>query len=449
MNDKPTEPSTNKNYIITNTQYTNQTNASFAYFLLVIFTILTLIRPQELPFFSSLSEIRPIAILTVIITTLTLLIRPFKWCTQHTLLFILVPFIAVSGALNGWAGKGIDQALSILNSAFLPFLMFSLLLTTARRQKLIMWIFIISSLLMVHNGHTQQNSFDRFGWAGVATVSDTRIRYVGILQDPNDLGMVFMMTIPFVIYFFSESKAFGKLLHLIILGTLIYGIYMTNSRGTMLGLMGVTGLFLLLRYGNIKAIIAGLFSLPILLVIASSFRTISSEEDSARGRLWAWWDGLEMLRANPIFGVGGGNFTEYHQRVAHNTYIQLIAELGSVGYLIWITMLFLTMIMGYQCVRKLRLAPVAEMNNKLRSELKLSATLFYSLTAFCLTAFFLSRDRFIIFYIVLGMAVAAYSRVVKANNDQPLFIVSKAVPRIMIGAIGVIIAIYIVLKLTL
>lgn len=420
----------------------------FAFFFLVLFTLFTLIRPQELPYLHELAALRPIAILTVLTTLMLFLVRPFHWQLQHTLLLLLIPFVAISGALNGWVGGGVFQAINYLNSSLLPMLMFSMLLTSGKRQKIVMWLFILASLLMIHNGHVQQHSWNGFGWAGIDTVENGRIRYLGILQDPNDLGMLFMICLPFALYFYSESNPLGKLLHLAIIAALIYGIYMTNSRGTMLGLLGISGLFLLLRYGNIKAIIAGMVAAPIFLFVVSTFREVSAEEASARGRLWAWWDGLEMLRANPVFGVGSGNFLNHHGRVAHNTYIQVVAELGFVGYLMWITMLFLTLMMGYQCVRKLRLTPAAEMSARLKSELKLAATCFYSLAAFCMTAFFLSRERFIILYMLLGIAIAAYVRVVQANNNQPLFEVRAVIPKILAGAIAVIIFTYIILKFT-
>ena len=66
-----------------------------------------------------------------------------------------------------------------------------------------------------------------------------------------------------------------------------------------------------------------------------------------------------------------------------------------------------------------------------------------------MTAFFLSRDRFIVLYILLGIAIAAYLRVVKANGGEPLFNIRQVVPRIVAGAIAVILFTYGILKVTL
>lgn len=423
-------------------------SGGFAFFLLLIFTVVVLVRPQEI--FLVLEGIRPIAVLSVLLPVFILFtVRPIVWLPQHTLLLLLVPFMMLSGTLNGWMGGGVFRGLDYLTTAFVPVLLFSMLLTTPGRQKAVMGMFIIASLLMVHNGHVQQTSFDGFGWAGINSIGNGRIRYLGILGDPNDLGMLFMITLPFVVYFYTESGTFGKLIMLLIASSLLYGIYMTNSRGTMVGLLGLLGLFALLRYGGRRAIIAGLMSVPALLFVVSSFRTISTDEASAKGRLWAWWDGLEMLRANPVFGVGSGNFIEHHNRVAHNTYIQVVAELGLGGYVMWITMLFLTLFMGFYCVRALKSAEGDNLSARLKAELKLSVCCFYSLAGFCMTAFFLSRDRFIVFYIVIGIAMAAYSRVVTANNGEQLFDLKRVIPKIGAGAVVVIIATYLLLKATL
>jgi hypothetical protein len=64
---------------------------------------------------------------------------------------------------------------------------------------------------------------------------------------------------------------------------------------------------------------------------------------SVMGRIFAWSDGLQMLKSSPVWGVGFGRFTEYHPRVAHNSYVHCVAELGFVGYLFWVALILLTL----------------------------------------------------------------------------------------------------------
>ena len=38
-----------------------------------------------------------------------------------------------------------------------------------------------------------------------------------------------------------------------------------------------------------------------------------------------------MLKSHPLLGVGFDRFTEYHERVAHNSFVNTFAEMGVVG----------------------------------------------------------------------------------------------------------------------
>jgi len=256
------------------------------------------------------------------------------------------------------------------------------------------------------------------------------------------------MNIPFALYFFTKSNTLGKMLGLTAFVLLLYGIYMTNSRGTMLALAGITGLYLLIRFGGTKAIITGLILSPIALFIVSAFRAVSSQEASAMGRLWAWWDGLEMLKANPFFGVGSNNFLEHHGRVAHNTYIQLAAELGLLGYTLWVTTLFLTLFMAFSIINYAKKINLKEASDELKTDIALCTTCFYSLCGFAMTAFFLTRNLFIIYYMVAGLTIASYLRLKKSNNNQEYFILQSTLKKITLIAMIILIFIYIVLKFT-
>jgi len=421
---------------------------AFAFFLTLLFTFFVLVRPQEL--FQPLNGFPIIAILSVLSVIVILVAhRPIQLMPQHYLVLGIYPVAVISGWLNGWLGEGITEANKYINSGLIPLFVFSVVYTSASRQKAFMWLSLIAAIIFVHNGYTQQHSGSTYGWAAYSHyVEDGRITYLGILSDPNDLGVFFMMNIPFALYFFTKSNALGKMLGLTAFVLLLYGIYMTNSRGTMLALAGITGLYLLIRFGGTKAIIAGLTLSPPALFVVSTFRTVSTQEASAMGRLWAWWDGLEMLKANPVFGVGSNNFMEHHGRVAHNTYIQIAAELGLTGYILWITLLLLTLFMGFSVILYTKKITHEKITDKIKSEAALSATLFYSLSGFAMTAFFLTRHRFIVYFMVAGMLIASYQRFLKVIHEDSLICYKKAFKGILITAMMILIIIYIILKFT-
>ncbi|GAA6174002.1 O-antigen ligase family protein [Colwellia sp. KU-HH00111] len=424
-------------------------NPAFAFFLTLVFTFFTLVRPHEL--FQPLHGLPIIAILSALsVIVIILAHRPIQLVPQHYLLLGMFPVAALSGLLNGWFGEGVTEGTKYINSALIPLFIFSVVYTSAGRQKTYMWLSLLAAIIFVHNGHVQQNSGTSFGWAANSHyVEDGRITYIGILSDPNDLGMFFMMNIPFSLYFFRKSSGLGKLLGLLSCICLLYGIFMTNSRGSMLALAGVLGLYLLIRYGGPKAFIAGLTLAPPALFVVSAFRAVSSQEASAMGRLWAWWDGLEMLKANPLFGVGSNNFLEHHGRVAHNTYIQLAAELGLLGYMLWITTLFFTLFMAFSIITYAKKINLEEASEELKAEMALCSTCFYSLCGFAMTAFFLTRNFFIVYYMMAGITIASYLRLKKLNENQDYFIFTDILKKIIAIAIVIIIFIYVILKFTL
>lgn len=421
---------------------------AFAFVLTLLFSIIVILRPQEI--FAPLNGIPFIAVLSILLLVIIVFAhRPINIAPQHMALVLILPHVVASGILNGWAGEGVEEAKAYLASCLIPLFIFSTVFSSKNRQIAFMWCSLFAAMILVHNGHTQQQSASGYGWSGTAHVEAAhRITYLGILRDPNDLGLFFMMNIPFATYFIKHAKFLSKLISLCILVGLLYGIYMTNSRGAMLALAGMVALYLLITYGGTKAIILGLTLSPPAIFVASIFRTVSSQEASAMGRLWAWWDGLEMLKANPIFGVGSNNFFDHHGKVAHNTYIQVAAELGLVGYLLWMTILLLTLFMGFSVISFIKNLDREELSKEIKSEAALCIACFYSLCGFAMTAFFLTRNFFIIFYMVVGMAIASYTRFIKENNNQPLFELKSVIKKIAFVALSILIFIYIILKFT-
>jgi len=76
----------------------------------------------------------------------------------------------------------------------------------------------------------------------------------------------------------------------------------------------------------------------VVLLGPARAQAMDSQENSAQSRIEAWGQGLMMLKSKPVFGVGYGRFTEFHRKVAHNSFVQTAAELGLFGGLAFIAM---------------------------------------------------------------------------------------------------------------
>lgn len=228
-----------------------------------------------------------------------------------------------------------------------------------------------------------------------------RVRSMGFLTDPNDFGQAIVMALPFLIGGFVASK---KSRSLIIVGSGLaicaYTIYLTHSRGALLGVGALLFFGIKKRLGTFKTLL-----LLGLLVAASTVasglaggREFSADEESAGGRIDAWSEGLKMLVSRPIFGVGHGNFLDNHYYTAHNTFVLCFSELGLTGYFLFMSILVFTF---KNLNRAIEFLPDG-------SEEKKWATWHRtSLVGFLTCAFFLSRTYIANLYILLALCICA------------------------------------------
>ena len=203
------------------------------------------------------------------------------------------------------------------------------------------------------------------------------------------------------------------------------GVVATQSRGGFLGLMAVTGLILMRSRKKLAGVVlAG--ALGIAVVLASpqgAFDRFSSiahyqGEENAQIRLAMWRAGLRMFADHPFLGVGTGAFPiaygeDYRDPefpyntwwTAHNSVIQVMAELGLVGLMLWLTMVF----SGFSDLKKARRRLMSADEDTGRVEaLELNSALSASLAGFLVSSLFLSKAYDWIFIILLAMITASF-----------------------------------------
>jgi O-antigen ligase len=432
--------------------------SSVGYFFLYLYSIATLMRFHE--YSIDTSDWVIIKAFAIISFLAALFSKSLKTSPQFYMLLCLLPVVMLSALFNGWGAEGITHAQTLFVSVIIPFLLFSSLITTVTKQKQLMILCIIAALLMVFNGHLQQSSYDLVAEYGIGfgnSISvgkeEMRITYFGFFEDPNDLGMLLVMCLPFVAFFYNKASSFKKLFYLTIFILLCYGIHMTGSRGTLLGAIGMIGAFYLISKGGTKLVLFILISAPIGATLISSMGGMSTADASAAGRLYAWYDGILMLLSNPIFGVGMSNFREVHGIVAHNSYIHVAGELGILGYSLWGGVLTLNMYIGYVIIKKFQTLPktltTEDEQKNYQEEILLSRAIFFSMVGFMITVFFLSRQFTLLMYIFLGMQTASHYRIAKLQPDILELLTLKMVSLCMITSWSIIIVVYMTLQVTL
>lgn len=243
-----------------------------------------------------------------------------------------------------------------------------------------------------------------------------------VVGDPNYFTLSAVLCIPLAFALMQERRPrwlrpfAGTCLILMILAVTV-----AASRGGFLGLIAAF-MFVLWRSKqrtrNFLILACLIVPLSIVAPISPLARLVSptySDAEATDSRYVLWSAGLRMLQENPLIGVGVGNFKplapQYQeerrkvQAIAHNTYIQLGAELGLTGLLLFIAVL----VAGFRSLQK-----TATQAMRLRSSLLYhSATgIQGGLLGYAVGAFFVSAEfqRLLWFMIFVSIALSALAR---------------------------------------
>lgn len=303
---------------------------------MTVYLLLVLIRPQDYPELVDKIGL-PLQPLALLLAAGFWMLSPRKSfdAPQYPLLLAFFGVLMFSHVFNGWIGGALEQ-LEKFAPTLLAFVVFANALENRRRIVGAMMIFSLSSAVLALHGIGQID--DGIGWTGMGLSQGTRIQYVGIFNDPNDLGMLFVTCLPMAVFLASRGKRFGPtwLFWMSVAGLLTYGVYLTDSRGALLGLLLVLGVYVWQTRGVFVAGALGSMAVGVLLALPSRFQEIDASEASAQGRVESWYEGLMMFRGHPLFGVGPDMYSDIYHLTAHNSYVLVLAETGIVGFTLWL-----------------------------------------------------------------------------------------------------------------
>jgi len=181
-------------------------------------------------------------------------------------------------------------------------------------------------------------------------------------------------------------------------------------------------------------IIGGGFAAAVFALGPSRLGLISISEASAYSRVELWYQGIMMIKSNPLFGVGFNMYMNDLPQTAHNSYILAAAELGFVGLFFWMALIY--------CSYK-GLSIVQDKSIELRPY---AYGLQSGLIGFCSAAFFLSRTYVIIPYMLFALSGSLFHIAKQKNKDLVLKLTSRDYWNIGYLSIGVILLAYVVLK---
>ena len=168
------------------------------FFFLLVYLILVLIRPQDYPAVAE-SPGPPLQSIALVLAAGLWVFSQRKSFNQPQ--YLLIPiflFIAmVSKVVNGWAG-GALFVFFVFAPVLLAYVLLANAVDTRKRMQVTMGVFIVCASVLAVHGIDQAST--GIGWTGVELSQGTRIQYVGIFNDPNDLGLLFVMCLPMAFY---------------------------------------------------------------------------------------------------------------------------------------------------------------------------------------------------------------------------------------------------------
>jgi len=265
----------------------------------------------------------------------------------------------------------------------------------------------------------------------VAVTAQFQVGSNGRLQvlsfyDVNDLALLIVSTLPLVLYLWRRPA--GLVVRFLLTAATVFlmmTLAKTGSRGGFVAFLAVTA-YLLLRFRGISgAKRAGAVALLAILLVgtasSSYFERIETILHPSRdynwsgasevGRMEIWKRGIGYMLSHPVFGVGAKSFAVAEGELApeariqrygrgfkwseaHNAFIEIGAELGVMGLILFVTLL----VSAFALLSRIRRRAMGEAPF-------LAQTLIASLIGVVVASMFLSQAYSAYLYTLLGMSL--------------------------------------------
>ena len=275
---------------------------------------------------------------------------PFLFRDQPALAYLLVSFVVWSGLSVLWAVDAERAMASVIRLAQVVLLVF-VVFTAIKSAKHLRWI-----VLSVVAGAAVTASY---GIASGASLGDSQ-RLLGGIGDPNELAAILVPAAVFAVFLLQRrlERPIVRLILLLFLGVSAVSLFLTESRGGLIAL-GAASFAAIIWAGPARARITPLIAAVgvAAIVYTTGFASAESRErlgnlsaEGSAGRTDQWQLATAVADDHPILGVGLDNFilleNQYvsadvnvlhvgriidFQPLVHNTYLEVLAELGAVG----------------------------------------------------------------------------------------------------------------------
>ncbi|MBL8521423.1 MAG: O-antigen ligase family protein [Betaproteobacteria bacterium] len=348
---------------------------------------------------------------------------------QTYLLAIYLAIIFVSTLLSAGIGTAWAETDLFARRIVVFYIVIWILITPVRVEATI-WMVLLMSLFLSYQAYLQATTGT--SWGGLTPFPGyevVRVRWYGDWDGPNVLALLFVISLAFAIeYVFGPHAFVVRAASLGLAGFMMMAVFYTNSRGAVLAIACMVLFYFRERFKSKFAIILAVSAvLAVLLLGPSRMSEVNSSEASARERTWLWEQGLNLLKANPVFGIGRDQFWKSVdlKLIAHNNFVQNFAEMGLVGFFCFMSILWFSF-KGNQMLAEQRypLPP------RIRALGRMMTT---ALVGYCATTFFVVMELDLFFF-VLGLCAATHLVARRSCPEMPAMTFGKTDLAIVLAA---------------
>lgn len=389
------------------------------FFFTCIYLFFAIIRPQDWAMLE-LIALRPVFLTQIFAIGFTIFelasgklkLPSIKqpWWFIMTGLFVA---ISISNVANFKFAEAIE-AFSEFGKIYITFLVIWINLNSLKRIKIFsilivtMGSFIALHCVLLHetgkgfgNAEAAARSIGDVGGSdGVVQAA-----FYGIFGDPNDASQLFVIVLPICFFLLLRFRSLWiKGICLIMIITLILGIYATESRGGFIA-MAIAIAVTFRSFFTIRSFIIIAFCGVIAFFLFAPARLRGGVVDtSSSHRVHFWGAATNALKSNPLFGVGYHRITEYtpHHKAVHNSFVEAYSEIGIFGYFFWITALI------FSIYSMLRLSKALPESNEESFQIIWMNCIVAGIIGGSAAGFFLSRAYILTGYIIYAMVAACY-----------------------------------------
>lgn len=267
-------------------------------------------------------------------------------------------FLVAAGAAI--AGGTVAESVPVLRSLVTGIVLYLAIVLSVRRDADLAWVLfgitLAAGVVALYAGYQW-----RFGDPlGVGFLTDTGAivsRVSAGFGHPNQLGGFLVILCPYVLGAALLQRR-ARVAYLAAFALVVFGIYVSFSRGSLVALAVVPFFFLRLRHVLALLPLLGVLVLAVAPgLLRERFGTLSGQGSELATRVDIWSTAYRIWLERPLLGVGTGGFPDAYATVrvpgkqflpatifqppphAHNVELQVLSEQGIIGLAVLVALL--------------------------------------------------------------------------------------------------------------